>query len=1030
MTATSARRQPSTTSLSKYARSASPLPEDRANNFCNAFWGFGDAGVDVLFARMRGATRTIEELRNFWKERAVIEEDYAKRLAKLSKTVLGRDEIGALRAALDIVKSETETQASSHAKLAQDIRTDLEASTAAFHARQLSFKRQQQTSIEKEFKTKQAQEVHVNKAREKYENDALRINSFTAQRTLVQGKELDKIHTKLERAKQTVQSNERDFANFVKILGETTQKWELSWKAFCDNCQDLEEDRIDFMKDNVWTYANSVSAVCVSDDESCERVRVALEHTNAEDETKNFVASYGTGSDVPDPPAFVNYTLPDATPSASAIPTARPANFTRVSTKETYVPSYEEPVPMNEELGVNAAGIGAGGARRSEVPPDGANRRNSVAPSSISSQPQLNGAPPAHSPNPSPIPSTSPLAAQRRPISAQPAPLVPQDPHAETIDPTAETYIKVGSHAYKVDLSRDPQLQSGLSAKPAYSPATQTGFTDDPLEKQLQQLQSVVSTTGSTRRNTLHKPPPSSHIAPNNEKPRPQSTAVLSAAISPSALSRPLSLGAPKALSPPGTQHAQINRSPSPARDYRDSADAIVGAHPASSRPPSPNPPTAAFMMPKSAAPPGTEVIHDVLADYQQSLPGERKSISRNNSRNGRPVQGHASTPSQASITVPNQNSNLALGQTLQRPSSVGHAGIGAHGAGSRSNSPQPPSSRGPSPAPHQVNQHHPQQRRQSFIAPPAQSIARAPSPNSIGIALDPNGRVLHDEMAQGYQQHQQSLRQPQHQQQQQHRPQSQQPMYNAPPPQQQQQRRASYIPAPSPTIAPPVVAPVHAVTPPPPANVYQQPPQGAPPGYGGPPPAATHPSYASPSQMLYQQQQPPPPAQQPVHHYQQQVQQPPPQSVQQQVPGTAYGMAINSSQRNPSVSSYFPPQQQPQQQQYTAPPPPVQQAPPQNYQQQWVAPPAPAPVRRSPSPQPPGAQPVALTEDGQPIQFYVKALYDYVATIDEEFDFQAGDIIAVTSTPEDGWWTGELLDEARRQRGRNVFPSNFVCLF
>jgi hypothetical protein len=59
-----------------------------------------------------------------------------------------------------------------------------------------------------------------------------------------------------------------------------------------------------------------------------------------------------------------------------------------------------------------------------------------------------------------------------------------------------------------------------------------------------------------------------------------------------------------------------------------------------------------------------------------------------------------------------------------------------------------------------------------------------------------------------------------------------------------------------------------------------------------------------------------------------------------------------------------------------------------------------------------------------------VKALYDYQATIDEEFDFQAGDIIGVTATPEDGWWSGELLDEARRQRGRHVFPSNFVCLF
>ena len=58
-----------------------------------------------------------------------------------------------------------------------------------------------------------------------------------------------------------------------------------------------------------------------------------------------------------------------------------------------------------------------------------------------------------------------------------------------------------------------------------------------------------------------------------------------------------------------------------------------------------------------------------------------------------------------------------------------------------------------------------------------------------------------------------------------------------------------------------------------------------------------------------------------------------------------------------------------------------------------------------------------------------VTALYDYQATIDEEFDFQTGDVIAVTATPEDGWWSGELLDEARKQPGRHVFPSNFVRL-
>jgi hypothetical protein len=74
------------------------------------------------------------------------------------------------------------------------------------------------------------------------------------------------------------------------------------------------------------------------------------------------------------------------------------------------------------------------------------------------------------------------------------------------------------------------------------------------------------------------------------------------------------------------------------------------------------------------------------------------------------------------------------------------------------------------------------------------------------------------------------------------------------------------------------------------------------------------------------------------------------------------------------------------------------------------------------PENQPPTGQ---WTASGAPVLFYVNALYDYTAQSPAEFDFQAGDIIAVTSTPEDGWWSGELLDEARRTTGRNDFPSN-----
>lgn len=131
----------------------------------------------------------------------------------------------------------------------------------------MQHKRQVQAPIEKEYKIKQQQEAHVQRAREKYESDCVKINSYTAQSTLIQGKDLEKVQAKLRNAQQTVASNEREFAQFARELQETTAKWELRWKDFCDICQDLEEERLDFMKDHMWGYANAISTVCVADDE-------------------------------------------------------------------------------------------------------------------------------------------------------------------------------------------------------------------------------------------------------------------------------------------------------------------------------------------------------------------------------------------------------------------------------------------------------------------------------------------------------------------------------------------------------------------------------------------------------------------------------------------------------------------------------------------------------------------------------------------------------------------------------------------
>ena len=452
-------------------------------------------------------------------------------------------------------------------------------------------------------------------------------------------------------------------------------------------------------------------------------------------------------------------------------------------------------------------------------------------------------------------------------------------------------------------------------------------------------------------------------------------------------------------------QQQEAGPTPTKTRDYTGSADMVVGSYPTPSRPVSPSKPTAALMQPPARAGSSAGVnVDTLLADYQQSLPGEGKSRSKPN----------------------NRNSQIGPSQLLERPASrEGFAGIGSQG---RSPSPSFNESRNTSPIPtHQGSISRPSTTatsapghaaRQESVSVPQQKLPnRATTPNSVGIALDPTGKVAIDSMADVYQpqppQHNQSASQPS--------------QYHAPPQNQQSsgfQRRPSTSHSNSNVNVP--------------VQHSHIPPQTQPP-YGAPPPAP-YPQAPSTQQ--------PPPQQQP-HYIQPPSQQPPPINYQQhhyqpqpeytQPPAhPAYTQQQQGLVRGQSVSGGYYQQ-------------PVQQQPQQI-----------ANGYRSASPQPPYNQPIQAqqqgisaaptgqyTENGRPVLFYgmsrvlkipnvfsehavstVKALYDYTASIEEEFDFQSGDIIAVTATPEDGWWSGELLDEARRQPGRHVFPSNFVCLF
>lgn len=80
------------------------------------------------------------------------------------------------------------------------------------------------------------------------------------------GQEERKNKAKLEKTQVQMASNSNEYEAAVKTLEETTGRWNKEWKSACDKFQDLEEERLDFTKSSLWTYANIASTVCVSDD--------------------------------------------------------------------------------------------------------------------------------------------------------------------------------------------------------------------------------------------------------------------------------------------------------------------------------------------------------------------------------------------------------------------------------------------------------------------------------------------------------------------------------------------------------------------------------------------------------------------------------------------------------------------------------------------------------------------------------------------------------------------------------------------
>ena len=295
--------------------------------YATRFWGDGDKGLDALGLRLKAAKHASEDTLAMLKERASLEDEHGKKLLKLAKGSVGRDEVGSLRDALDGVKAETEAAGRAHQSLAAQIRSECEKPLAERHASLTAERRGLQARAEKTLRAKATQAVLVAKLRAKYEARCLDAQALGAQghpqenSEGAQGSQAtppDRSRAKLDKSQQAVRASDRDYIQAVDILLALSRKWEADFADCCQQCQILDEERIASTRSTLWTFANLLSALCVAVDESCERVRQTLEHVDTDADLQLVVAKYGTGADIPKPLEYVNFYTGTSTPLAVA----------------------------------------------------------------------------------------------------------------------------------------------------------------------------------------------------------------------------------------------------------------------------------------------------------------------------------------------------------------------------------------------------------------------------------------------------------------------------------------------------------------------------------------------------------------------------------------------------------------------------------------------------------------------------------------------------------------------------------------
>ncbi|KAL7993073.1 hypothetical protein Chor_017329, partial [Crotalus horridus] len=260
--------------------------------FAEHFWGEKNQGFDVLYHNMKHGQISAKELADFVRERAAVEEAYAKSMVKMSKMAGNSTQLGTFAPLWEVFRISSDKLALCHAELVKKLQ-DLIKEIGRYGEEQLRAHRKSKDEVAGTLEAVQQLQgaaQHLPKAREAFQSRCQELERL--RREGASQKEMDKAELKSRKA---VDALRRTVEKYNAARAEFEQKMLDSAVRF----QEVEESHLRHMKGLVGSYVHSVEDTHVQIGQVQEEFKQNMENIGVETLLRNFAESKGTGCDPP-----------------------------------------------------------------------------------------------------------------------------------------------------------------------------------------------------------------------------------------------------------------------------------------------------------------------------------------------------------------------------------------------------------------------------------------------------------------------------------------------------------------------------------------------------------------------------------------------------------------------------------------------------------------------------------------------------------------------------------------------------------